>query len=857
MRLRRRWLVLATYLILVAASSVVRWRAAVEAPPPTLPRVPVAAAGEVVEIAWREWEASSTPSAGDGSDSLPLVLLHGSPGSHHDFDLLGPTLAADRRVVAPDLPGFGDSEKKLADYSIVTQGEAVLGLLDHLALEKVHLVGFSMGGGSALEIWRSAPERVASITLMGAIGVQELELLGDYHLNHAVHGLQVVAIQAARHLLPHFGLLDRFPLGYEYARNFYDTDQRPLRAALKTLTVPTLIVHGRRDPLVRPEVATEHHRLVPHSEMEMLDASHFFVFTGRPDVAPRIGEFLGRVDAGTAATDDDASPVRRARANEPFDPREIPPWTGLTRLVIMLLLALATLVSEDLTTLGAGLLVADGRLGFLPAALACFTGIYIGDLLLFAAGRFLGRPALALPPLRWWISERDVERSSAWFERRGAAVIFLSRFLPGARLPTYFAAGALRTRFWFFAGYFFLAVAIWTPLLIALSATVGQAALERIGRGIWPALLLLLAGMILLRKLLLPIATWSGRRRLLGAWRRWTRWEFWPPWLFYPPIVLYVLWLGIKHRGLAVFTAANPAIPTGGFIGESKAQILAGLAGAGDALPAWRRLPAALPFAERERAVRAFLEDHDLRLPVVLKPDAGQRGAGVAVVRSAEELRVYLTEATGDLVVQEYVPGEEIGAFYVRRPDEPEGFLFAITEKRMPAVTGDGHATLERLILADPRAVAMADHYLELHRAELDRIPAAGERNPLVELGTHCRGAIFLDGERLKTAALEREIDRISRTFEGFHFGRYDLRAESFEAFAAGGPLRVIELNGVTSEATNIYDPRYSVFQGWKILRQQWRLAFEIGAANRDCGHAPATVGDLWKALREYRRGLK
>ena len=38
----------------------------------------------------------------------------------------------------------------------------------------------------------------------------------------------------------------------------------------------------------------------------------------------------------------------------------------------------------------------------------------------------------------------------------------------------------------------------------------------------------------------MPLATWRGRRRLVGAWLRWTRWEFWPPWLFYPPVVLAV-----------------------------------------------------------------------------------------------------------------------------------------------------------------------------------------------------------------------------------------------------------------------------------------------------------------------------
>jgi hypothetical protein len=51
---------------------------------------------------------------------------------------------------------------------------------------------------------------------------------------------------------------------------------------------------------------------------------------------------------------------------------------------------------------------------------------------------------------------------------------------------------------------------------------------------------------------------WHTRRRLLGYFRRWTRWEFWPPWLAYIPVVPYIAFLGIKHRSLTLFTAANP-----------------------------------------------------------------------------------------------------------------------------------------------------------------------------------------------------------------------------------------------------------------------------------------------------------
>jgi hypothetical protein len=70
----------------------------------------------------------------------------------------------------------------------------------------------------------------------------------------------------------------------------------------------------------------------------------------------------------------------------------------------------------------------------------------------------------------------------------------------------------------------------------------------------------------------------------------------------------------------------------------------------------------------------------------------------------------------------------------------------------------------------------------------------------------------------------------------------------------AGRNLKVIELNGVTSEATSIYDPRNSVLAAWRVLFAQWRIAFEIGAQNRKRGARPAGVWRLfldWVKFRE------
>ncbi len=532
----------------------------------------------------------------------------------------------------------------------------------------------------------------------------------------------------------------------------------------------------------------------------------------------------------------------------------------LSAAMMILFLAASTLISEDLTCIGAGILVAQGRLDFIAGAFACFFGIFVGDVLLFAAGRLLGRPVLNRAPLKWFIRAADVEKSSAWFSRRGLAVIFASRFVPGARLPTYFAAGLLDTSFWWFALYFLLAGVVWAPLLVGLSNLLGGEVIRSaLVQGQALLIRVVVAAMIVYAaaKLAARLSSHKGRRLLVSRWRRLTRWEFWPAWAFYPPVIAYVGWLALKHRSLTLFTAANPGILAGGFVDESKIEILTHLSGSAEFVARAWLIESSLDAAGRAERAERLMSEHGLGFPIVLKPDKGQRGSGVAVIRSEAELRDYLDRSAVDTILQEYVAGDEFGVFYVRRPSEGKGRIFSITEKRFPVVAGDGRRTLEQLILDDPRAVCMARFYLDKQGERLADTPRNGEAAQLVELGTHCRGAIFLDGGRVKTPELEQAFDEISRGFAGFYFGRFDVRTPSVEAFKRGRNFKVIELNGVTSEATHIYDPQNSLLDAYRVLFAQWRLAFEIGAANRERGAATTSVRTLIKLTADYQQGAQ
>ncbi|MDA1267449.1 MAG: VTT domain-containing protein, partial [Planctomycetota bacterium] len=642
-------------------------------------------------------------------------------------------------------------------------------------------------------------------------------------------------------------------------RGFFDTDQRPLRGLLERWQQPLLIVHGAKDFLVPAAAAREHHRIVPHSELELReDGSHFLVWSWTVPLAERLLTFIDQVEAGTAATRADADPVRVAASQRPFDPADAPPFQGLALIGAMIMLAGATFLSEDLTCFSAGLLVSQGRIEFIWATLACFLGIFIGDVGLYLLGRWLGRPALKRAPLKWFVTEEKVEQARHWFESRGALVIFLSRFMPGLRLPTYVAAGVVRTSLPVFAFWFVLAGMIWTPALVGIAGWIGteaQDSLDLFGEYALWGVLGLLVFLVLIKRMLIPMFSWRGRRILWGKTQRLWRWEFWPAWLFYLPIAGWIGWLGLRYRSLALVTASNPAIPTGGFVGESKADILEGLGAEHPLVARFTRMELSGDAEARWARAQAFTAEHGY--PAVLKPNVGQRGSGVQVCRDAAHLERAVRAMTVDCVLQAFAPGVEFGVFYARKPGAAVGRIISITEKVIPEIVGDGERTVERLILSDPRAICAAQVYLDTNKAQLTEVLPAGERLALVDLGTHARGAIFLDGARCNTPELLAAIDELSRGYEGFFFGRYDVRVPDADRLARGEGIQVIELNGVTSESTHIYDPRHSLLGAWATLMRQWSLAYAIAKENRDRGAASASVWGTFQEWRRYRAAQK
>lgn len=541
-----------------------------------------------------------------------------------------------------------------------------------------------------------------------------------------------------------------------------------------------------------------------------------------------------------------------------------PPWAQAAALF------LGTFVLEDAVAIGAGLLLGAGALGWPTAFGACFLGIWLGDAGLYALARYGGRDWFERSRFRRHAAR--VERSEQWFAKRGNTILIFSRAVPGTRLPTYLAAGFLRlplARFMVVTG---AAALVWTLGILLVFQAFGQSVFgwwtswRQHG---WLALGGLAGGGALLWSISRPLGAVFDKAKVIGWLRlrgefqlkasakvgRWTRWEFWPGWLFYPPVALHCAWLAVKYRGLTLPTAANPGIFAGGVVGESKHAILHALQTTSPEFTAGAELLQGRSPAKRLTALRQICVSVGLEYPFILKPDLGQRGAGVKLIRAEAQAVAYLAQTNTPLVVQRYAPGPcEAGIFYYRLPGQATGRIFGVTNKIFPSVMGDGRSTIEELVWRDSRARFLGEKYLARFSARRDEILPPGESLRLVEAGNHAQGCIFRDGADLITPELTRRIDEISRKLNGFFIGRYDIRYANADDLRAGRNFRIVELNGAAAEATNIYDARNSLGRAYATLFRQWDLVFAIGAANRARGAKPMTVREVWAAWREFAR---
>ena len=330
--------------------------------------------------------------------------------------------------------------------------------------------------------------------------------------------------------------------------------------------------------------------------------------------------------------------------------------------------------------------------------------------------------------------------------------------------------------------------------------------------------------------------------------------EFIPWWMLYPPVVIYGIYLSIKYRSLTLPTIANPGIYTGGAFGESKFELSRELFRVSPDFAAKTGLIEGCSVGERLVSLQKTMSALQVDFPVILKPDIGQGGLAVEIVRNAEQAREYLDRFMGKILLQEFVRGPyEAGIYYCRFPGREKGSILDITDKRFPVVIGDGQQSIQDLILRDPRARLFASHYLEQLGPLARRILSRDETYRICSRGNWVQGCMFLDGMRLWSPELEQRIDSISRGVSGFFIGRYDLRYDCEEDLISGRAFKIVELNGITAIPTSLKDPKTSVWHAWGLLCYIMGCLFEVGARNMARGHNPMPVGKLVKAVTDFK----
>ncbi len=345
-----------------------------------------------------------------------------------------------------------------------------------------------------------------------------------------------------------------------------------------------------------------------------------------------------------------------------------------------------------------------------------------------------------------------------------------------------------------------------------------------------------------------------SRFQYLNFWTRLTHWEYWPFEVVYFPILLYWFWLSLRSRSFFFFSAANPAIETGGMIGESKYRILQKID------KQYRPEMLLVRSPTGSDVVLQQMRDSNITFPIIAKPDIGERGWKVEKIQDAKQLHAYMQETRGDFVIQEYVDYDlELGVFYYRFPDQSGGVISSIVVKEFLTATGDGRSTVGELLLRDPRARLQFTALKQRYAHRLDDVLAAGEIRTIMPIGNHSRGTKFLNGDYMITPQLVKVFDRISRPIDGFYYGRFDIRCRSLSDLYTGSEIRILELNGVGAEPAHIYDPSFPVMKAYRVLFQHWSVLYKISRANYRKGIAYMSLREAierYAALKRYRKQM-
>jgi len=249
--------------------------------------------------------------AGQGD---PVVLIHGSgPGvtSYANWRLVLPALAENFRVVAPDMVGFGFSQRPAnIEYGVQTWADQVVGLMDTLELPKAHLVGNSFGGAIALRLATQHPDRVGKLVLMGSMGVpfpitEGLERVWGYEpsfenmrkvLDVFAYSREIVNDELAEvryrgSIQP--GFQESFAAMFPAPRQRWVEAMCTPEDDIRRLPHRTLIVHGREDQVIPVQTSLRLMELIDNADLNVFSrCGHWSMIERTADFNRNVSEFF-------------------------------------------------------------------------------------------------------------------------------------------------------------------------------------------------------------------------------------------------------------------------------------------------------------------------------------------------------------------------------------------------------------------------------------------------------------------------------------------------------------------------------------------------------------------------------------
>lgn len=243
--------------------------------------------GESVVVSGR---ATNYLHAGSGA---PVILIHGSgPGvsAYANWRLTVPALAEQFEVFAPDCLGFGYTERMTGDtYTRAAWLDHLFGFMDAVGVQRASIVGNSFGGALALAMALERPERIERLVLMGSVGVsfpitEALDrvwgyqpsvetmksMLGLFAYDQDLVNDDLAQVRYEASIQP--GFQESFAAMFPAPRQRWVDALASDPDRIRTVTHPTLVVHGRDDQVIPLEASLRLHHLIERSQLHVFGA---------------------------------------------------------------------------------------------------------------------------------------------------------------------------------------------------------------------------------------------------------------------------------------------------------------------------------------------------------------------------------------------------------------------------------------------------------------------------------------------------------------------------------------------------------------------------------------------------------